>query len=208
MNIEINGNNYLVEIIKKNNKNTYVRVKNGKIIVTTTYLTSKSSIMKLINDNIDSIEKMIYKDSRRIEKSEEFYYFGKKYDIIYGFDDIEFSDDKIYALDRKMLDKYLDREIISIFSSRLEYWYNVFEEKIPFPNLKIRKMTSRWGVCNIRNHNVTLNYHLSKYDISCLDYVIVHELCHFIYHDHSRNFWNLVGKYYPKYKECRKMLKE
>ena len=41
----------------------------------------------------------------------------------------------------------------------------------------------------------------------CLDYVIVHELSHFIYPNHSRDFWSLVGKYYPNYKECRKMLK-
>ena len=54
----------------------------------------------------------------------------------------------------------------------------------------------------------TLNYNLSKYDISCLDYVIVHELSHFIHPNHSSSFWDLVGKYYPKYKECRKMLKE
>ena len=69
-------------------------------------------------------------------------------------------------------------------------------------------MTSRWGVCNIRSHNVTLNYHLLKYDICCLDYVIVHELSHFIHPNHSSDFWNLVGKYYPKYKNARKMLKE
>ena len=45
MKIEINGNYYDVEIIKKNNKNTYVRVKNGKIVVTTNYLSSKNSII-------------------------------------------------------------------------------------------------------------------------------------------------------------------
>ena len=54
-------------------------------------------------------------------------------------------------------------------------------------------MTSRWGVCNIKNHNVTLNYNLSKYDICCLDYVIVHELSHFIHPNHSRDFWHKVG---------------
>ena len=84
----------------------------------------------------------------------------------------------------------------------------MFEEKIPVPNLKIRKMTSRWGVCNTKNHNVTLNYYLSRYDIKCLDYVVVHELSHFIHPNHSKNFWNLVSKYCPNYKECRRMLKE
>lgn len=208
MKIEIDDQEYVIEIIKKNNRNTYVRVKDGKIVVTTNYLTSKNSIIKLINDNKDSIVKMIDKDSKKQDKNDNFYYFGKKYDVIYGFSNVDIIDDKIYVYDKKSLDKYINKNIIDIFSKRINYWYNIFEEKIPVPNLKIRKMTSRWGVCNIKNHNVTLNYHLCKYDICCLDYVIVHELSHFIHPNHSREFWNLVGKYYPKYKECRKMLKE
>ena len=208
MQIEINGNVYDVEIIRKNNRNTYIRVKNGKIMVTTNFLTSNSSIKKLIMNNIASIKKMIDTDSKKMDKEENFYYFGRKYDIIYGFNEVEFTDDKIYAQNRQKFDKYIEKEIKKIYQSRLDYWYSQFEEKIPVPNLKIRKMTSRWGVCNIRSHNVTLNYNLSKYDECCLDYVIVHELSHFIHHDHSRNFWLLVEKYYPKYKECKKMLKE
>ena len=208
MQIEIDDNVYDVEIIKKNNRNTYIRVKNGKIIVTTNYLASTGSIKKLIYDNEASIKKMINTDSKKQDKIDNFYYFGKVYDIVYGFNDIEFSDGKIYAPNKEKLDKYILKDIKSIYQDRLDYWYNVFEEDIPVPNLKIRKMTSRWGVCNIKNHNVTLNYELSKYDISCLDYVIVHELSHFIHHNHSRNFWLLVSKYYPKYKECKKMLKE
>ena len=208
MNIKIDNNIYEIEIIKKNNRNTYIRVKNGKIIVTTNYLATKNSIINLINNNIDSIIKMINSDKLKQDKNENFYYFGKKYDIIYGFNDIEINDNKIYAPSKQKLDNYIKEDIKRIFKERLDYWYNIFKEKIPIPNLKIRKMTSRWGVCNIKNHNVTLNYQLSKYDISCLDYVIVHELSHFIYHDHSKNFWTLVSKYYPKYKECKKMLKE
>ena len=208
MKIEIDGKYYDVDIIKKNNKNTYVRVKNGRIVVTTNYLTSKNSIIKLIMDNKDSIISMIDKDSKRMDKNENFYYFGKKYDVIYGFRDIDISDDKIYVYDKKSLDKYISKNIVDIYLERLNYWYNMFEEDIPVPNLKIRKMTSRWGVCNIKNHNVTLNYQLSKYDICCLDYVIVHELSHFIHPNHSRDFWNLVSKYYPRYKECRRMLNQ
>ena len=208
MQIEIDDKIYNVEIIKKNNRNTYIRVKNGKIVVTTNYLTTKGNIVKLIMDNKKSIVDMINKDSKKQEKKENFYYFGKKYDVIYGFSEIEIINDKIYVYDQKSLDKYINKKIVDIFSERLNYWYDVFEEKIPLPNLKIRKMTSRWGVCNIRNHNVTLNYHLIKYDVSCLDYVIVHELSHFIHPNHSSDFWLLVGKYYPEYKKVRKMLKE
>lgn len=208
MQVVIDDKIYDVEIVRKSNRNTYIRVKNGKIVVTTNYLMSKNSIIKLINDNKSSILRMIKHDNKKQDKNDNFYYFGKKYDVIYGFKDIEFSDNKIYAPNKSKLDKYLLEEIRKIYQERLDYWYRIFEEKIPVPILKIRKMTSRWGVCNIRSHNVTLNYELSKYDLTCLDYVIVHELSHFIYHDHQKAFWNLVGKYYPRYKEARKRLKE
>ena len=206
--IELDNQKYEVEIIKKNNKNTYVRVRNGKIVVTTNRFTSKNSIIKLIQDNKLSIIKMIDRDSKKLDKSRKFYYFGRKYDIVYGFNGIEFDNDKIYASNEVQFKKYIDKEIHRIFKERLDYWYNIFEENIPVPNMKIRKMTSRWGVCNIKNYNVTLNYMLSTYDITCLDYVIVHELSHFIHPNHSRNFWLLVGKYYPDYKKARKMLKD
>ena len=208
MKIEIDSQVYEVEIIKKNNKNTYIRVKDGKIVVTTNRFTSKNSIIKLIQDNKLSIIKMIDRDSKKLDKSRKFYYFGRKYDIVYGFNGIEFDNDKIYASNEVQFKKYIDKEIHRIFKERLDYWYNIFEENIPVPNMKIRKMTSRWGVCNIKNYNVTLNYMLSTYDITCLDYVIVHELSHFIHPNHSRNFWLLVGKYYPDYKKARKMLKD
>ena len=208
MQIEIQGRMYTVNIVRKNNRNTYIRVKNGIIVVTTNYFTNERQIKKLIVDNEKSIVKMLNLDDKKQEKQENFYFFGKQYDLIYGFDEIEFTDNKVYAPNKVKLDKYLHNEAKKIYQERLNYWYNVFEEKIPVPILKIRNMSSRWGVCNIKSHNVTLNYQLIKYDITCLDYVIVHELSHFIYHDHQKDFWNLVGKYYPKYKEARKMLKE
>ena len=49
---------------------------------------------------------------------------------------------------------------------------------------------------------------LIKYSINEIDYVIVHELSHFIEFNHSKNFWKYVKKYYPNYKEAQKVLKE
>lgn len=201
-----NNKEYQIEVIRKNNKNTYLRVKDNKIVVTTNYLTSNRTISKLITSNKEFIDRALTKS---ISKSEDtsFKLFGREYDIIYGFKDTEVDNNKIYTKDEKSLNKYLSLYITNIYSKRLDYWYNIFEEDIPVPNLKIRKMTSRWGVCNIKNHNVTLNSELSKYDIKALDYVIVHELSHFIHHNHSKDFWLLVGKYYPKYKEVRNYLR-
>ena len=203
-----NNDKYVVEIIRKNNKNTYIRVKNNIIYVTTNYFSTNHSIKKLINDNSIAINKMIDKSLKKSEIEDSFYLFGKKYDIIYGsFSEIDIVEDKIYASDEKKFNKWLNSYISNIFLEHLNYWYNQFEEKIPVPNLKIRKMTSRWGVCNIKNKNVTLNYTLFKYDIECLDYVIIHELSHFIHPNHSKDFWTLVSKYCFNYKNIRKKLR-
>lgn len=197
---------YPIEIIRKNNKNTYLRVKDGKIIVTTNYLTSLTTINKLIKNNTTFIDKALNKNNQKKE-DDSFKLFGNSYDIIYGFNDTEIDNNKIYTKDNKSLNKYLSKYIYNIYEERINYYYSLFEENIPIPNLKIRKMTSRWGVCNIKNHNVTLNLELSKYNIECLNYVIVHELSHFIHPNHSKEFWLLVGKYYPNYKNIRKYLR-
>ena len=202
------NNDYEVNIIRKNNKNIYIRVRDGKIIVSCNYFTTKMQINRLIRDNYDSIVNMIEKDKKRVEKDDKFYLFGNVYDVVFGFKDFEIIDNKLYVLNEKELSKYLNDKIKDVFSQRLTYWYNIFEEDIPTPNLKIRKMTSRWGVCNLKNKNVTLNYNLYKYDLECLDYVIVHELSHFIHPNHSRSFWDLVSKYCVDYKNIRKKLKE
>lgn len=202
----LNNKEYPIEIIRKNNKNTYLRVKDSKIIVTTNYLTSLTTINKLIKNNTTFINKQLTKEDLKKEDT-TFKLFGNSYDIIYGFKDTEIENNKIYTKDLKTLNKYLSKYITNIYNERLDYYYHLFEENIPIPNLKIRKMTSRWGVCNIKNHNVTLNLELSKYNIECLNYVIVHELSHFIHPNHSKDFWLLVSKYYPNYKEVRKYLR-
>lgn len=207
MEFKYNDKTYHIEIIKKNIKNIYIRVKDSKIIVTCNHLTTKKTIEALIKDNNNSIVKMILHDIKRQEKEEKFYLFGQNYDIVYGLN-FEISTNKIYAKDKKELDKQISKIIQKTFYERLMYHYNNYEKSIPLPSLKIRKMTTRWGVCNIKTNNITLNYNLYKYTIDCLDYVIIHELSHFIHPNHSKNFWNQVSKYCPNYKIIRKKLKE
>lgn len=206
-----NGISYPIKVIKKDNKNTYLRVKNGEIIVTTTYFTPQIIVNKLIKDNETSLIKMIEIDQKKCSKTDDINklsLFQLDFEIVYGSEKMNIINNTIYVKDKKNLDKFILKYINKTFSEHLDYWYNKFEEDIPFPNLKIRKMTSRWGVCNLKNNNVTLNYELHNYDLTCLDYVIVHELSHFQNPNHSASFWKQVGKYYPDYKGARKKLRE
>ena len=98
--------------------------------------------------------------------------------------------------------------MIKIFEQRYQYCYQMFKEKIPLYILKFRTMKTRWGVCNRKSKTITLNTRLLEYDISCLDYVIIHELSHLLEFNHSTNFWKIVEKYCPNYKQIRKILKD
>ena len=107
--------------------------------------------------------------------------------------------------DFDLTDKKITKEI---FEKHLENVYNRFTVDIPFPKLCIRKMTTRWGVNNRRLKKVTLNSELIYKDPKYLDYVIVHELAHFIHPNHGKGFWKLVEENEPNYKRLRKELQE
>lgn len=210
MKYTIDNKEYEVIIVKKNNKNTYLRVKEDlKIYVTTARLVSKNYVKTLLDNNIESIKKMIEQQEKQIKKKEYFYYLGEKYEVfIDDVEDVKFLEDAIFVKDQKILEKWLNQKIKKLFKERLDYNYNRYQEKIPYPKLKIRTMKTRWGVCNIRDNSVTLNTKLIEYTIDKLDYVIIHELSHFIHFNHSKAFWNQVQKYTPNYKQIRKELKE
>lgn len=199
-----------VIVKRKNNRNTYIRVKEDmKIYITTNYFVLNKDIKKLLDENKDYIVKMIKKQEEKKKKENEFYYLGNNYNIIFmDIKNVEIYDNNIYVKDIATLNKWYNREIKRIFKEHLDEIYNSYIENIPYPNLKIRKMKTRWGVCNRKTKTITLNSDLIKYSLDKLDYVIVHELSHFIYFDHSANFWNQVSKYCSNYKMIRKDLRD
>ncbi len=69
----------------------------------------------------------------------------------------------------------------------------------------VRGQKSRWGSCS-RRANISLNYKLLQFRVEMIDYVIVHELCHLRHPNHSKAFWNEVGKHIPNYKALDKEL--
>lgn len=211
MTYELDGIIYDVIINKKNNKNLYIRVKeDGKIYVTCNYLATKNSIKRILDDNTSALRKMISHAKKESEKLNGFFYLGNCYDIIYdgSVKNVYISDNKIYAKDEKKLNKWYKEEIIRVFDERYVYIFNHFKENVKSPILKIRNMKTRWGVYNRGNHTITLNSRLIEFDIEKIDYVIIHELSHIIHFDHSKEFWNLVGKYCPNYKAIRKEMRE
>ncbi len=198
-----------VEIIKKNNKNIYFRFKeDGILYVTCNRFITQNQILKMIKENEKSLLRMYNQNMARQEINSRFYYLGETYDVEYDeqVKKVCIQSDTIIAKNEKMLDKWYKSECLKIFSERVNRCLENFDD-IPEFDLKIRSMKTRWGVNNVTNKIITLNSELLKKDVTLIDYVIIHELCHFYEANHSARFWSQVEKRYPYYKLARKRLK-
>ena len=208
---EIENYKYNVIINRKNNKNLYIKIDDElNIVISCPYLYTNKMIQKLLNKNTTSILKMIEKQKISINKKsmEKYSLLGKRINITYENCKKEvFDGNNLIVKDDNMLNKWYRKKALEVFKTHLNSLHNSFEESIPYPKLKIRSMKTRWGVCNKKDNSITLNLDLIKKDPKYLNYVIIHELSHFVHFNHSKDFWNVVFKYCPRYKEIRKELK-
>jgi len=72
--------------------------------------------------------------------------------------------------------------------------------------IKVRSYKNRWGSCS-SNGNISYNWKLIMAPEKIIDYVIIHELCHLIHFNHSRDYWGEVSKKLPNYRESKEWLK-
>lgn len=208
MHVIIDGQYTHVRIKKKPIKNIYFKWEEDDLLVTCNNYLSQKEIERLIKKNQDNLMRLKARTPKSDLKNNEMYYLGEKHIIEYdGVSKTYIDGNKIISKDKEELQKYLMHQCLVIFNSRLERLRIQFVD-LPEFRLRIRKMSTRWGVCNIKSMTITLNSELIKKDVSLIDYVIIHELCHFKHMNHSSEFWREVEKYYPYHKMARKMLKE
>ncbi len=75
------------------------------------------------------------------------------------------------------------------------------------PNkVRIKNIKYAWGSCSSQR-NISISMQLARKEEKVIEYVVLHEMCHLIYMNHSKNFWKLVEEYMPEYKEYKKKLK-
>lgn len=198
-----------VDIVRKNNKNVYFRFKEDTLVVTAHRLISEREIKKMIQNNESALLKMYLKTKKKNDNNVQFKYLGVPH--VKVFDEsvkhVYVEDGMIYAKNERAFDEWYKDECERVFSERIEYCLQSFRD-IPRFALRIRCMKSRWGVNNVTKKIITLNSELLKRDVTLIDYVIVHELCHFYEANHSDRFWYHVGLHYPNYKLARKRLRD
>jgi predicted metal-dependent hydrolase len=105
---------------------------------------------------------------------------------------------------KKQIESYFKRQAEDIIPQKV----TAFSQKTSLTptSIKIRQYIARWGSCNNRGE-LSFNYLLMMLPAHVIDYVIVHELCHLQHLNHSKEFWQLVGKYFPNYIQAKQWIK-
>lgn len=103
------------------------------------------------------------------------------------------------------LDSWYQNRAKIVFRRRLE----AITDRLPWikevPVLSVRPMTTQWGSCS-PSGRIALNPHLIKTPTKCIDYVIIHELCHLKEHNHSAQFYRLLGRAMPDWEKVKASL--
>lgn len=108
---------------------------------------------------------------------------------------------------RELLDGWYREHARRVFDQRLA---NCLEAATPLglvepPRIVVRRMAKRWGSCT-RTGKVILNLDLVKVPVHCIDYVILHELCHLKVHNHGKEFYRLLARCLPDWESRKRRL--
>lgn len=155
------------------------------------------------------------REPKKYVSGESHYYLGRQYQLKVEIADKNEAKYKgkyihVYTKDREQTqrivkDWYFERakikfaEIASPLIERFEK-YNVQPKKI-----YVKSMKYRWGSCSPKG-NIILNPELIQAPKPCIEYVIIHELCHLIYPNHSKDFYRTQSKEMPDWEKWKKKL--
>lgn len=212
------------ELVRSKIKNMYILIRNGKVIVKAPNNISENRIKDFINSKEEWINKKL-KESEKKSFKEKSYVSGEVFKIL-GNDytlNIEYGDFEKASVNldngyinifvsenyetekiKKLIEKMYYKVALMIVDKSVKMWKSTL--KIAPDVVVIKKLKTAWGKCNSKR-KITINPDLMKYDQRVIDYVVLHEFCHLKYMNHSKDFWNMVGKFMPDYKDLKKELK-
>lgn len=128
-----------------------------------------------------------------------------KLNVILPQSDSELDAEKRAVLVKSLINKWYKDKFTSVSRERLKALIYKASWVKNNPSLKLMTMKKQWGSCSNKG-NLILNPHLVKAPKECIDYVILHELCHIAEHNHSEHFWRLLTQVMPNWKEVKARL--
>ena len=201
---------------RKGMKKIYLRVeKNGDIVVKAPLRTPNYIIKKLIHDNIAELKRRknnIFNSlpkKREYKTGETYFVFGQELPLEVvnsNKNTLIITEEKIVLVvkdENQNKEKIFQKGIREKLRQQSLYFIKKYEPimNVKANELRIKKMKTRWGTCNIEAKRIWINYELVKYPVECLEHTIVHELTHLLETNHTPRFYKLLEYYYPEYRQ-------
>lgn len=200
---QINGKSYPVKINYKRIKNVYLRYKDGTFYISCSCLTFKNTIFGLLDKYAS---RLVKKDlSRKQIQDGKIYLFGECFiDNDEGIITLSSGESFTYSSKEERSKKIEKLFLEYILESASKY---ALEMHTSFKKISAKHVKTRYGSYSKKTGNIYISYTLIPYRKEIIDSVIVHELAHTKVFNHSKDFYEVVYRYCPKYKIYTKMLK-
>lgn len=157
------------------------------------------------------------KEERKFISGETHLYLGRQYllDIkVANKNEIKIQRGKLYisykpkSNPKTVLDQWYKEKATIYFDKIVEESVLLFSKyNIQKPAVQIKKMQKRWGSCSVTG-NIILNLELIKASKGSIEYVVIHELCHLIHHNHTKTFYDLQESIMPDWKKWKEKLEK
>ena len=216
--ISLLGENIEYTLDRGKRKNTYLCISQGELLVRIPTRLSLKNAEKIILEKQEWILSKLSKHSALKtdivnDNNSEIYIFGQAY-IIEIIDNASKNNAEIVGnkllvyLSRGEVKTIIDKFLKEIFQQKLDECFGHYYKITGLMPKKVtaKKLSRSWGRCS-SDGNISISNKLVHYPSVALEYVVLHEICHLKYMNHSKEFWNMVAYYMPEYKEVRNLLK-
>lgn len=209
-------------LVVKQVKNINMRISSrGEIVVSANPFVPLDKIDDFVSSKISWIAKHQQSVLERSEQSmideNQIMLFGNMLQIkqtIGKYNQVSYDREFLYVQTKehanieKVIHQFLDKLCKDVFMDvALLTARSLIDYRLPFPQVKIREMKSRWGSCTPAKNSITLNRKLIHYPLEFVEYVVLHEFVHFVQPNHSKAFYHIIENYMPDYKKRMNLVK-
>jgi len=222
----IQANGFVAEVKRTRRKKTAsIKINDGVVSIVVPFEIPETKISQLLHDKKRWIKEKLnlhrnaqVASSKQYISGESFSYLGRNYRLKVNKGD--YSPAKL-ANGRFCIALRQGTDNPELIKDSLSYWFKHHAEikltekaeryskivGVEYQSIGIKSYKSRWGSCSI-DGVIDFNWKIIMAPNRIVDYVVVHELCHLIHHDHSPKFWKEVERVMPDYAECKAWLRE
>ena len=219
--VTVNGETVEYELFTKSVKNINLRVeRDGTVRVSAPKTVPKERVDEFVQKNIDFIRKVRAKYAAMPKRERGVVYFlGKRYEYAVREgtrDRVRMEEGQLILETTRPGDETYEQLILSVYEEEMcrRLFPEVVQRLLPLvepygvqmPKVSPRRMSTRWGSCTMAKGSIRLNTELIHYPVACIEQVALHELCHFVHGDHSKDFYALLTRLMPDWRERKRLL--